>query len=75
MARSGPATVVPAAHPAVGTTVRGQAHDNIQQDTFMALSAMYVKANPTYRAVPWLRDWQAFWLEAVGAASPIPAWC
>lgn len=30
------------------------AHD-VQQETFMALAAMYVEANPTYRAVPWLR--------------------
>ncbi|MFC8433312.1 hypothetical protein [Streptomyces sp. NPDC057253] len=41
------------------------AHD-IQQDTFMALAAMYVEANPVYREVAWLRDWQAFWIEAAG---------
>ncbi|MDX2591611.1 hypothetical protein PV343_04890 [Streptomyces sp. WI03-4A] len=41
------------------------AHD-VQQETFMALAAMYVEANPTYRAVPWLREWQAFWLRSIG---------
>ncbi|WP_035844154.1 hypothetical protein [Kitasatospora azatica] len=41
------------------------AHD-IQQETFMALAAMYVEANPTYRAMPWLREWQAFWLRSIG---------
>lgn len=41
------------------------AHD-LQQDTFMALAAMYVEASPAYREVAWLRDWQAFWIEAAG---------
>ncbi|MEU4040092.1 hypothetical protein [Streptomyces collinus] len=41
------------------------AHD-VQQETFMALAAMYVEANPTYRTVPWLREWQAFWLRSIG---------
>lgn len=41
------------------------AHD-VQQETFMALAAMYVEANPAYRAVPWLREWQAFWLRSIG---------
>ncbi|MFF7946295.1 hypothetical protein [Streptomyces griseorubiginosus] len=41
------------------------AHD-VQQETFMALAAMYVEADPTYRAVPWLREWQAFWLQSLG---------
>jgi hypothetical protein len=41
------------------------AHDS-QQDTFMALAAMYVEANPAYRQIGWLRDWQSFWIEAAG---------
>ena len=41
------------------------AHD-MQQDTFMALAAMYVEASPVYREVAWLRDWQAFWVKAAG---------
>ncbi|MFD9395984.1 hypothetical protein ACFWBB_36180 [Streptomyces sp. NPDC060000] len=41
------------------------AHD-VQQETFMALAAMYVEANPAYRALPWLREWQAFWLGSIG---------
>ncbi|GAA4877369.1 hypothetical protein GCM10023235_66650 [Kitasatospora terrestris] len=32
----------------------------------MALAAMYVEANADYRTVPWLREWQAFWLGAIG---------
>ncbi|GAA4730350.1 hypothetical protein [Phytohabitans rumicis] len=42
------------------------AHD-VEQDHFMALAAMYVEAEPRYRQVAWLRDWQAFWLDATGA--------
>mgnify|MGYP007039436857 CR=1 FL=1 len=41
------------------------AHDR-QQDSFMALAAMYVEADPKYRGIPWLRDWQAFWLDVAG---------
>ncbi|MFH9552002.1 hypothetical protein [Streptomyces sp. NPDC017435] len=41
------------------------AHDS-QQDTFMALAAMYVEASPVYREVGWLRDWQTFWIEEAG---------
>ncbi|KRD23334.1 MULTISPECIES: hypothetical protein [unclassified Streptomyces] len=41
------------------------AHDS-QQDTFMALAAMYVEASPVYREVGWLRDWQTFWMEEAG---------
>jgi hypothetical protein len=41
------------------------AHD-VEQDAFMALAAMYVEADPTWRDVGWLRDWQTFWLESAG---------
>jgi hypothetical protein len=41
------------------------AHD-AEQDAFMALAAMYIEADPSYRDVQWLRDWQAFWLESAG---------
>lgn len=41
------------------------AHDS-QQNTFMALAAMYVEANPVYREVAWLRSWQSFWIEEAG---------
>jgi hypothetical protein len=41
------------------------AHD-AEQDAFMALAAMFVEADPTYRDVRWLRDWQAFWLASAG---------
>jgi hypothetical protein len=41
------------------------AHD-AEQDAFMALAAMYVEADPTYRDIRWLRDWQTFWLRNAG---------
>lgn len=41
------------------------AHDS-QQNTFMALAAMYVEADPAYRRIGWLRDWQSFWMEQAG---------
>lgn len=41
------------------------AHDD-EQDHFMALAAMYIEADPAYRELGWLREWQAWWLENVG---------
>src|SRR5687768_2891168 len=41
------------------------AHD-VEQDAFMALASMYVEADPACRDLPWLRDWQAFWLASAG---------
>jgi hypothetical protein len=41
------------------------AHD-AEQDTFMTLVAMYIEADPKYRRLTWLREWQAFWLEVAG---------
>jgi hypothetical protein len=41
------------------------AHDN-EQNTFMALAAMFVEVHPVHRESVWLREWQAFWIDAVG---------
>lgn len=45
--------------------INAHAHDN-EQNTFMALAAMYVEVHPVYQEVAWLREWQAFWMDAAG---------
>ena len=45
--------------------LQADAHD-VEQEHFMALAAMYVEADPTYRELGWFREWQAYWLDSVG---------
>jgi hypothetical protein len=45
--------------------VAAHAHDN-EQNTFMALAAMFIEVHPVHRESAFLREWQATWMETIG---------